>query len=210
MNRDIASWLIKFKKNKYLISNQEIKWSEKLSKKRQSEYVKTRSIVRETLSEFFNIHPLDIPLFAPPGKPPILKSGFGYISLSHCQDALLISWAKNPLGIDIERIDRKFPAKKLLDKFSTENERLILKKLQGENLRLAVLELWTIKEAAIKTNFQDLYHGMNSWEYSFHQKKIFHKLKGNKLNITSFEFLNWKIALATENQLNKKDLFLCF
>ena len=122
----------------------------------------------------------------------------------------MISWAKNPLGIDIERIDRKFPAKKLLDKFSTENERLILKKLQGENLRLAVLELWTIKEAAIKTNFQDLYHGMNSWEYSFHQKKIFHKLKGNKLNITSFEFLNWKIALATENQLNKKDLFLCF
>ena len=96
MDRDIALWLIKFDKNTNLVSDQEIKWSENLGKKRQSEYLKTRSLVRKTLSFFFNIKPLDIPLFAPPGKPPLLKSGFGYLSLSHCKDALLISWAKQP------------------------------------------------------------------------------------------------------------------
>ena len=210
MDRDIALWLIKFDKNTNLVSDQEIKWSENLGKKRQSEYLKTRSLVRKTLSFFFNIKPLDIPLFAPPGKPPLLKSGFGYLSLSHCKDALLISWAKQPLGIDIERIDRKFPAKKLLDKFSTENEKSLFKELEGEKLRLAVLELWTIKEAAIKTKFEDIYTGMNSWEYSFDKKEISHKLGMNKLNIVSFEFLSWKIALATKQNLYKNDSLLCF
>ena len=154
--------------------------------------------------------PLEIPIYAPPGERPFLKNNLGYLSISHCKDALLIGWSKQNLGIDIERIDREFPAKILLEKFFTEKEKLILKKIKNDQLRLKVLELWTIKEAALKVNFQNIHSGMKSWEYSFEQKEVIHIIKGDKLKVINFELSEWKIAIATENQINKKDSFICF
>ena len=35
----------------------------------------------------------EVPLQSPPGEPPTLADGWGYISLSHCVDACLLAWS---------------------------------------------------------------------------------------------------------------------
>ena len=42
------------------------------------------------MSNITGLAPLDIPLKADPGHPPLLAEGWGHISMSHCSDALLI------------------------------------------------------------------------------------------------------------------------
>ena len=64
------------------------------------------------------LEPLEIPLKADPGKPPLLADGLGYISMSHCSDALLIGWSSTKIGVDIERKDRQFQAQKCPNAFS--------------------------------------------------------------------------------------------
>ena len=51
-------------------------------------------------------------LSAPLGKSPEIQNCFGHISLSHSNDAILIGWSNNKLGVDIEVKDRLIDARK--------------------------------------------------------------------------------------------------
>tara|TARA_B100000989_G_C19525002_1_gene466293 strand:- start:2610 stop:2945 length:336 start_codon:yes stop_codon:yes gene_type:complete len=78
--------------------------------------------------------------------------------------------------------------------------------------KAAINDFLTLKNIYkdLKTKFEDIYTGLNTWEYSFDKKGISHKLEMNKLNISSFEFLIWKIAIASKKNLYKQDYLLCF
>ena len=93
--------------NKKFISKLEEGYSNNLSEKRRQEYTLSRSCMRIALSQIFKMHPLKIPIDAPPSRPPILKKGYGFVSLSHCIDAVVVGWSNSEIGIDIERRDRK-------------------------------------------------------------------------------------------------------
>ena len=82
----------------------------------------------------FVIKPLDIPLNSSLGKPPVLGNNLGYLSFSHCHDALLIGWSQNQLGIDFERSDRAISEDKIVNRLFNEDER---KNFQNLNLILA-------------------------------------------------------------------------
>ena len=47
------------------------------------------------------LEPLEIPLKADPGKPPLLTEELGHISMSHCSDALLIGWSSTKIGVAV-------------------------------------------------------------------------------------------------------------
>ena len=85
---------------------EEIKTAKNLTSSRSKIFLETRAYLRQSLSTLFDLDPLEIPINANPGEPPILPSGMGNISLSHCKDAIAIVWHKNKIGIDIERTDR--------------------------------------------------------------------------------------------------------
>ncbi len=104
------------------ISKNEKQWATLLSQARSKEYKHSRGCARLALSKLFKVDPLTIPLSAPPGKAPILKDGWGHISISHCNDALTIGWSNNRLGIDIERQDRRFQYQKLLYRYFNQAE----------------------------------------------------------------------------------------
>ena len=74
------------------------------------------------MSNMTGLEPLDIPIKADPGEPPLLAKGLGYISMSHCSDALLIGWSSAKIGVDIERKDRQLQAHKLSKRFFTQYE----------------------------------------------------------------------------------------
>ena len=92
------------------ITSEEKKWVQKLTPRRGLIYHFSRGCLRHVMSIMTNLDPLDIPLKAAPGEPPLLAKGWGYISMSHCSDALLIGWSSGKIGVDIERKDRLFQA----------------------------------------------------------------------------------------------------
>ena len=112
-----AFWLIPKSASMKPISDEEMLWRKTLSNHRSMEYEHSRGYLRETLSKIWDMPPLGIPLNAPPGKPPILPSGMGFVSISHCIDCLLIGWSIEKIGVDLERADRSFNAPKIMFNF---------------------------------------------------------------------------------------------
>ena len=101
-----AIWF--YEKNISLIevTNEEKKWARDLSPIRAREYLLARGYLRKSLSNLLDIDPLSIPLKAPPSKPPLLEDGLGFVSISHCKDALVLGWSEEKIGLDIEISNR--------------------------------------------------------------------------------------------------------
>jgi len=110
-------WFYEIKGVQDVVTVEEIKTAEKLSDLRSKVFLETRAYIRQSLSTLFDLDPLEIPINAQPGQPPILPSGMGNISLSHCKDAITIVWHKSKIGIDIERADRDFNHGKFSKKY---------------------------------------------------------------------------------------------
>lgn len=192
-------WLCHKNKEEHLVSNEEKYWSKKLSKLKASTYLKARGYARYSLSNLFNINPLEIPLSAPPGKEPKLNMGWGNISISHCEDAILIGWSPNRLGIDIERKDRSFKAKKLLKRISMVYEEKSLKGLSSKDLNQLFLKDWVIKEACYKwqetKNVFDIFnwHLENDISYA---KNLQRKMQ---VKVNLIKYKSWYISVANNS-----------
>ena len=83
-------------------------------------------------------------------------------NLSHARDHVLLAFARNqPVGVDIERIDRRLALDDLARRFFSVAEADALDRL-GEVERLpAFLRLWTCKEAVLKAIGQGLSFGLD-------------------------------------------------
>lgn len=147
------------------ITEKEKQWEKELSEFEFSNYIYSRGYLRQALSKFFNLDPLDVPLISEPGMAPFLKNNFGYLSISHSIDMLFFAWSKEPIGIDIERKDRNFEAVKILKRFFKENEKKELLKISEEKLRKEVLKYWIIKEAAYKWQSNNKKEDFLNWEW---------------------------------------------
>ena len=73
--------------------------------------------MRHLIAELLQISAAELPLQAPPGQAPELTDGWGFVSLSHCPDALLVAWSPWRIGVDLERADRRIPADALVRRF---------------------------------------------------------------------------------------------
>ena len=132
-NVNIAIWF--FPKGLYQkeIYSRDKKFAKHLSERKYKEYAYTRGYARYVLANLFKLNPSDVPIYSVPGNQPYLEKGWGYLSLSHCDDAILITWSKKKIGIDIERTDRKIPFRKICNRFFTPNEKKIFNHIKGNN-----------------------------------------------------------------------------
>jgi 4'-phosphopantetheinyl transferase len=72
-------------------------------------------------------------------------------NLSHARDHALIGFARGqPLGVDLERVDRKLDAHDLARRFFSKREADALDALGQRERASAFLRLWTCKEAVLK------------------------------------------------------------
>lgn len=72
-------------------------------------------------------------------------------NLSHARDhALIAVTRRQPLGVDLERIDRKLDAHDLARRFFSKHEADALAALPESRRATAFLRLWTCKEAVLK------------------------------------------------------------
>ena len=112
------------------------------------EYLAARLLARAVLSHRLGLPPQAVPLAISPYGKPHLPAHDCYLSLSHTQGyAVLALCAAHPVGVDVERWDRKVrPA--LASRFFSPSECAQLEALGETPARdRYFLQLWTAKEA---------------------------------------------------------------
>ena len=209
LNNILALWVIPISADLREISLQEQEWAKRLTIKRAKQFHHSRGYVRESLSELWDFPPLEIPLYAPPGQPPRLDKGWGYVSFSHCSDCLFIGWSPRPIGVDVEKANRKFKINKLVDRLFSESEIKKLNCLTKEEKRSMFLKLWVIKEASIKFHRGSIFKDFISWNVDFIQKKGFHQTLGNEVNWHTFNYQDWIMAIALDKRTNNSYPIFC-
>tara|TARA_Y100001978_G_C23619751_1_gene397873 strand:+ start:249 stop:917 length:669 start_codon:yes stop_codon:yes gene_type:complete len=182
-------------------SEKEKRIAKNLPQRISKRYLETRGYMRKSLGELFNINPVEVPLSAEPNKPPLINNNLGYISISHCKDALVVVWDNKKIGIDIERRDREFDHKLISKK---------LINLKGNKInKTEVLNNWCCLESAIKWDQGSIFKDINHWELNKLAYSIFNKQKKLKLNINQFYFYDWTIAIASKKNIIKNKYFIC-
>ena len=210
MNKNIiALWFVPINSCLRPISLQEIKWKKKLSTNRAIQYEHSRGHVREALSHILEIPALEIPLQSPPGLPPELPSELGNVSFSHCKDVLLIGWSFHNIGVDIERSDRIFEAKKILNGFFSNNEKQALKDLKDNELNSEVLKSWVRKEAAIKWQKGSIFNDLSKWKLNLITNQLENEDEGYILKSFFINYEDWYISVACNNYSEKEKLIIC-
>jgi phosphopantetheinyl transferase len=150
-----------------VLSAQERCWAGELPAGLAERYRASRTRLRWQLAERLGCRPEAVPLQSPPGHPPRLEQGYGWVSLSHCRGGLLTAWSPWPIGVDLERLDRPLRAEPLLRRhFPPAEQRQLLEgpwAADPDRLRLAVLTSWVHKEAAIKWRRRSLAAELGHW-----------------------------------------------
>ena len=188
----------------HVSSPKEINIASNLSLSRAKVFLESRFYIRDALSKLFDLNPLEIPLRANPGEPPSLPKGMGYVSMSHCQDACIICWNKERIGIDIECSDRNFNYKGLAQKYFYQ------KIINNSELnKYDILKYWSAIEAAIKWDRGKLSKDIKYWHYKNYKKNIFHIKKKLTVNMNQFSFLKWTISIASQNDLYSSINIIC-
>ena len=190
------------------ISLKEENWAINLPLYKSIEFKYSRGALRKFLSTIFEMPALEIKLNAPPGKPPILENGLGYVSISHCKNGLLLGWSNYPLGVDIEQLGRKLFAKKIINRFYSEKEKIFLSRFSGEELRRKCLDLWVIKESSIKSVRGSVFRDLDKWEYSEENGISLNSEFGIKKKIFIDSINQFRIAIAYDLRIHKDNILI--
>ena len=181
------------------INQKEKLLAKKLSSQKAEEFILTRGYARYLIGNLFNVPPLEVPLKAHPGSPPILKKGWGNLSFSHCEDAILIGWCKEKIGVDIEKSNRKFKAEKIINRFYNDQERFYFENSSPYCIRSKALKLWVLKEAAIKLKNGNLAIGLSKWIIKNCLKKAYYEKNEIEIDIRFIEYKSWFIGIAFDD-----------
>ena len=207
--KEIAIWLFFMPAKLLPITKDEEKWVKSLTSNRGLIYHFSRGCVREVLSKMTGSDPLEIPLQANPGEPPKLAKGWGYVSISHCSDALLVGWSSEKIGVDIERKDRKLKAHSLSKRFFAENENYEIKNLPVNEANEEVLKRWVVKEAAIKWQESKIATNLNKWICENDSTFAYHQDLGYKVKIYKENYDKWTYAIALNENSTVTNPIIC-
>ena len=207
--RVLGLWLFPITSELKPISVLEEKWSQNLPTIRQREYKYSRGYARYALANLFQIDPLQIPLNSPPGKAPELANGWGHISMSHCNDALLIGWSINKIGVDIESSNRNFNAKGIAKRFFCNEEQEDLITLNNDLIHKTVLSKWVIKESAIKWQQGSIYKDFTEWISNKSFTFASHRSLKLKTDVELIKYKFWHIGIAYDKKNISNTPMLC-
>ncbi len=195
-NRLIALWLFPADSPLLPISQEEETKAYQLNPRLRKQFQHSRGCVRKALADVLQIPALDIPLKANSNEPPSLPYGWGFISFSHCRDALFIGWSSERIGVDIERSDRSIAAEAIAKRCFTKKDQHLLSSLGKEALRKNVLKQWVIKESSIKWQRGKISKDLIDWQCSNDYLNAYHSSKNHHLRITSLNHQDWQMSVA--------------
>jgi 4'-phosphopantetheinyl transferase len=173
-----------------LLNKAEIKSAERFRfEGDRNRYSVGRHALRILLSKYLSINPAELTFYANGGlKPEIKNPSAGiHFNISHSGDWVIIGFAAQELGVDIEKIDPGFGFQDLLEEhFSTEEKDFIA---EATDTRHAFYYLWTRKEALTKAWGTGLQENLK-------EVRVLYKNSGIELNKK-----NWKLESFTISAL---------
>ena len=191
------------------VSDQEQAWASNLGEIRRRRFLGSRAWMRTCLSDLWGMPAQEVPLHAPPGAPPALHQGWGFVSLSHSQGSALMAWSSTPVGVDLERLDRPFAAEALMRRYYASSEQRRLRNLPQQALRQAVLEHWMIKEAAIKWHHGSLAHDLSRWVVASDGLSANHQSSGHHVSTHCRQLGPWGMAIVSACEHNLIGVKVC-
>lgn len=123
----------------------------------QERYIVSKYLLRCILSHFINIAPSEIQFHQHKNKKPYVD-GIEY-NVSHSKNYLLIAFSPNPIGIDIEYLNKDFDFESLLSDYFAPEECAFIN--SGKDSKLNFYHLWTRKEAILKASGEGLTDHLN-------------------------------------------------
>lgn len=182
------------------ISEQEKIWKRELSNFKKYQFHFSRGYARVALSNLFDLKPLEVPIIARLNKPPFLKNSFGFVSISHCKDGLIIGWSISKLGIDIESRNRPLVIKKLSEFLLSSQEKEYLYSNKN-NLTEKFLSIWVRKEALIKLSHGNIIRDFKNWQIDFDKNTAKNQKISRIMFVRCIKYKKWLIGLASQNNI---------
>ncbi|WP_320675657.1 4'-phosphopantetheinyl transferase family protein [Prochlorococcus sp. MIT 1300] len=205
----LALWLFPKVEQLLPISSAEEQLANELPTKRAQQFRVSRGYLRDAMADLWQIDALTVPIYAPPGQPPLLEKGWGHISMSHCQDAFLVGWSHKKIGIDIERTDRKIKNTQLINRYFSKSEQRSILHLQDEEINRFVLRHWITKEACIKWQRSSIAKDFSNWDWGKDSDTAKHKLDKHHLRIHHLTHHKWNMAIAYSIKERMQGPMLC-
>lgn len=202
-------WLGPASSRDLCVSDQEHVWARNLAQTRQQRFLDSRSWMRSCLSDLWGVPPQEIPLHAPPGAPPSMRSDWGFVSLSHSHGSLLMAWSSAPVGVDLERLDRAFASEALMRRYYAASEQHQLKDLPKQAFHDSVLQHWLIKEAAIKWQQGSLAQDLSHWVVAADGLSASHQGKGFQVSAHYRPIGPWGTAIVSACEQNLTEIRVC-
>jgi phosphopantetheinyl transferase len=100
------------------------------------------------------------------------------VSLSHSRAWVLLAWSPAPIGVDLEWAERPLRAEALVRRHFAPEEAERLQALPAGHRRLATLESWVRKEAAIKWQGSSLARDLRHWVWDAERRELIHRSIG--------------------------------
>ena len=204
VNTNIISklWLFPYSLEFKPITKEEKEWSSFLPESRRNEFIFSRGYTRFALSSIFDIEPLSIPLYAKPGQPPELDKGFGFSSISHCEDALLVGWSNSRIGVDIESINRSFDVKRLSNYLLSYKEKLFIQDSHEDSITKKFLSIWVRKEALVKYARGNILRDFKNWKINESSNSATCIITSKSISVNYAKFHSWMIGVASNSNLS--------
>jgi len=113
-------------------------------------YIKSHSAARFLTADYTKKNPAQLEFATlSEGKPYFECTPNLHFNLSHSEDSVFIAFASDPVGFDIENIQRKAAFLKLAERYFQPQERELMER-SSKAKNTTFLEIWTAKEAILK------------------------------------------------------------
>ena len=124
-------------------------------------YLKGRSGLRAFASLYASIAPRDVKIEITKSGKPFFENIAGlHFNISHSGSEVAIAFSTNPVGFDMEVLDRKRDCLAIAERFFTAEESREVK-MAGDSANKLFARLWTAKESMLKLSGEGLVGGLD-------------------------------------------------
>ena len=193
----------------YLTKDELVKANRLVSKLLQHRYIAAHGFMRDVLSRYLCCKPNEIEFnYGAHGKPYLSHSSL-QLNLSHSDSqALLAITLSQPVGIDIEKINKTRDLLAIAKRYFSTNEFNQLQYLEQDQMVESFYTCWTRKEAYMKATGVGLSMGLDTFEVSIDQNNCDQIDQFLVMNIAAADDYCAALAVAITNPEMKKFIYI--
>ena len=162
MKNVIRIWRMRKSAEISYLTESEMTFSKKYASADSKEaYLKGRSGLRAFASLYASIPPRDVKIEITKSGKPFFENIAGlHFNISHSGSEVAIAFSTNPVGFDMEVLDRKRDCLAIAERFFTAEESREVK-MAGDSANKLFVKLWTAKESMLKLSGEGLVGGLD-------------------------------------------------